>query len=285
MKILFVSDYLLSENSGGAQQSNAAMIAEGISRGHCIVEFAASTKPSVLHCDYDLIISSNLEMMNFIYGDYILDRIINGSETHVRLEHDSCLYLQDDDREKLFRSSALNFFLSNFHLNRFKSMYGDYFGETAIVPDPISRKKFRKMNVPKKVPFVYCGFLHKLKGVHNLIAFAERNREHKISVYGWGEQSIVNELKSIPNIIFHDPVPNSATAYIYASAHYVFHAPLVDEPFCRMVGEALLCGCGVVGATDRIGAHIEYANLGYDKFAESCDNAHKNFWEKVEKIA
>ena len=62
MNILFISDFNLNHNSGGAQVSN------------------------------DLIISSNLEVINQT-SNYLLDYIIN-HPNHIRLEHDSCLYLE-----------------------------------------------------------------------------------------------------------------------------------------------------------------------------------------------
>ena len=49
-----------------------------------------------------------------------------------------------------------------------------------------------------------------------------------------------------------------------------------------MVGEALLCGVKeIIGSTEKIGAYLELRKVGIEKFVDGCNNAPKNFWEKI----
>ena len=147
MKILFVSDFSLKQNSGGAQVSNDAIIKHGEQLGHEIVLHNIDSAYTDFLCSYDLVISSNLEVINKNTPDK-LNFILNHPQ-HIRLEHDSCLYLDQDIRKQLFESSKINFFLSEFHISFFREMYGDIFPNVEIVADPIDTKLFCKSNKQK----------------------------------------------------------------------------------------------------------------------------------------
>ena len=63
MKILLVSDFGIRHSLGGAQRSNRLILDEGIERGHDISIYHYDTDQSVLWDNYDLVISSNLEII------------------------------------------------------------------------------------------------------------------------------------------------------------------------------------------------------------------------------
>ena len=118
-RVLFVSDYTLNEAPGGAQISNSLIINKGRELGHEITEHHWRSSIVDFLSHYDLIISSNLHktvLSKPEKTEYILKH-----PNHVRLEHDSCHYLSSESRKKLFSSTKKNFFLSNFHLDFFKS--------------------------------------------------------------------------------------------------------------------------------------------------------------------
>lgn len=274
MKVLFISDFSLDQNSGGAQVSNDFIIRKGKSLGFDITLHTYDSSSLNLIYTYDLVVSSNMEILN--KNDQIFNYIIN-HKNHVRLEHDSCSYLSEARRKQLFTSSQKNFFLSDFHLDFFKKKYGDYFKNTEIVYDYISLDYFKESDNEKHFDIVYCGFLHELKGLNSLIDFALKNKNRKISVFGWGN---TDKLKKAKNIEYLGKKNNFEISNIFKKSKYVFHSPIVNEPFCRMVGEALLCGCEIIGDTSKIGSYLEWEKVGLDKFKEKCSNATEEFWEK-----
>ena len=100
MRVLFVSDYTLANRGGGAQVSNDLIIKKGRSLGHEIIEHDHNSSFVDFLSSYDLLVSSNLEMINHQTPNKI-DFILKHTN-HIRLEHDSCLYLDNTLRQKLF---------------------------------------------------------------------------------------------------------------------------------------------------------------------------------------
>jgi glycosyltransferase involved in cell wall biosynthesis len=283
MKVLFISDFNINQNCGGAQVSNELIISFGKSLGHDITLFDYQTSPIELISRFDLIISSNLEALSS-QRPYIFDYIFN-HDNHVRLEHDSCLYLNDDLRRQLFCHSKKNFFLSEFHIEFFKQKYGNYFSNVEIVYDPVDCSEVLNNSINKKYDIIYAGFLHELKGSSNLYKFAKENPDRKIDVFGWTyDEHIINQFSSLKNITFHGKKSHSEILEVYTQSKYIYHNPIVNEPFCRMVGEALLCGCDFIGDKSKIGSIQEFEKNGYNKFAENCKNAAEIFWNKINTL-
>ena len=85
MNILWLADFNLHHNVGGAQRSDAIIIDEGYKLGHSIIPFNYDSEADLLSREYDLVVSANLEnlhrrpeVMNFLLYH----------PNHVRLEHD-----------------------------------------------------------------------------------------------------------------------------------------------------------------------------------------------------
>ena len=280
-RVLFVSDFDLKEAPGGAQISNSEIIKTGQDLGYQITEHFHNSSITDFLSHYDLLISSNMaaiaksaDKINFILKH----------KNHVRLEHDSCQYLTEQGRKLIFGSSKKNFFLSDFHLSFFKQLYGDIFGDTEIIYDPIDTEIFKKSNLEKIYDVVYCGYLHPDKGFQNLLEFAERNTNRKIDVFGMADKIInVKSLDSLHNITVHDQwLEKEQVAKVFQQSNAVFHSPIVNEPFCRMVAEAILCGVEeIIGSPNKIGSCLEFQKVGYNEFSNSCKNAANKFWQKV----
>jgi len=101
-------------------------------------------------------------------------------------------------------------------------------------------------------------------------------------VFGWGEASAERFFKDIKNIKYHGLLSHDEVAEVFKKSKALFHSPIVNEPFCRMVGEALLCGVNeIIGDTSKIGSYNEFNKVGYDKFKEGCQNSASKFWEKI----
>lgn len=285
MNILFISDFSISEKYGGAEISNNILIKRGRELGHNIIEFNLNSSPIILFQNFDLVISSNFCALNYYDSNKFIYNYIINHPKHVRLEHDSCMYFSEEDRKKLFTSTKKTFFLTDFHAEFFKKFYGDYFSNIEIVYDPLDVDRFTEADVEKIYDIVYCGFLSDLKGANNLIDFAQKNKHRQITIFGWSEdEQLVQKIKNTENIILKDRVSHSDIHNIYQRAKYIFHAPRINEPFCMMVAEALLCGCSFIGDDSKIGSYQEIQKNGIEKFKSRCKDSKDIFWKIINSL-
>jgi len=278
MDVLIISDFGLHHTLGGAQRSNQIIIDEGNIRGHNISCFHYDSHVSVLQQGYDVVISSNLEIISSRYPKLVQN--IPNLDNHVRLEHDSNLYWTNEFRKHFWKSCKISFFLTKFHHEFFVRMYGDFFQNIKIVPDPID-KSFYDMKLERSNKIGYIGFMHQLKGTNNFLKYAKQNPDKEFIVAAWGAKEwleCINELKNVEFIgkLNHDQMP-----LFYNTIDSLYYNPICNEPFCRSVGEALMCGTKIIGGSDRIGSLKMYQS-DQDTFREKCINAANNFWEILE---
>ena len=177
MKVLLVSDFGIRHSLGGAQRSNQLILDEGVQRGHDISIYHYDTDQSVLWDTYDVVISSNLEVIS--KTNPMVLQYCATSNNHVRLEHDFCRYLDNNVREYLYTSCKKAFFLTNYHYKKFVEYYGDYFVNVEIVPDPINMYRFYNMELERKDDILYVGFMHPLKGTNNFISYVNNNPDNR----------------------------------------------------------------------------------------------------------
>ena len=131
---------------------------------------------------------------------------------------------------------------------------------------------------------VYCGYIHELKGAKKIIDFAKKNPDKEISIFGWSHVDPNEFFKNQNNIKFGGLKTQEEVADILKQSKAIFHSPIVNEPFCRMIGEALLCGVEeVIGEVNKIGSYLEFNKVGYDEFKNKCENASEIFWQKIEQ--
>ena len=101
--------------------TNKLLIDKGRELGLDIKEHHHNSSVTDFLSSYDLVINSNLEAISKISPPKI--PLIIKSPNSVRLEHDSCSYLDNDTRKLLFSKAKKNFFLSNYHYNYFKHLF------------------------------------------------------------------------------------------------------------------------------------------------------------------
>ena len=280
MDILLVSDFGIHHNLGGAQRSNQILIQEGFNRGHNIKCHHYDT-PGIPKGDYDIVISSNLEVLNNQEPGMI--DWLNGLPNHVRLEHDMCHYLDNSRRQTLYENCKKTFFLTPHHYNCYKKYYGDYFVNVEIVPDPIDTSVFYDYKKATINRVVYIGFLHELKGLEKLYTFA-KSTPMEVDIYGWGDKGWISKFEELPNCMIHGPVAHEKIAEILNRYSYMFLEPVLDEPFCRAVGEALCCGVEIISSSNNIGSLELYKEVGHDKYMEMVGQAGTKFWEILEQL-
>lgn len=281
MKILFISDFGIHHNSGGAQRSNQILIDEGVYRGHDISIYHYDSKQEILWDNYDIVISSNLEVIS--QTNPMLIQYCATADKHIRLEHDFCRYLDSNIRKYLYSSCIKTFFLTNYHYKKFIEYYGDYFVNVEIVPDPIDKHKFYNMGLVRSNDILYIGFMHPLKGTDNFINYVNNNPNKNFKVAGWGDKRYEDFMRSASNIEFIGKINHSKMPELYNTHAKMYYKPEFDEPFCRAVGEALMCGVEIIGDSDKIGS-LYMMQEDPINFATRCDNASKTFWEILENV-
>jgi|LULM01.1.fsa_nt_gb glycosyltransferase involved in cell wall biosynthesis len=278
MNILWISDFGVHHNIGGAQRSNLLIIEEGKKRNHSIEEFYFDTDPHVLNNTYDMIVSSNLETLSRKMPNII--SYIASHPNHVRLEHDANRYLTTADRKKLFRSCKKTFFLTQFHYDQFIDMYGSIFQNVEIIPDPIDTNVFYNMEKERENKILNVGFMHRLKGTENFFHYVLNSPEISFVMAAWGDPTYENAAKSIKNIEWLGRVPYNAMPELYNRYTTMYYHPVFYEPFCRSVGEAMLCGMNI-NANHIVGSLHYYHEIGKEKFKTQCHEAPQTFWNKI----
>ena len=148
-KILWISDFDLTEAPGGAQRSDKILIDKGKLlqaniKNVTTKEIAGSNEYSNFLSsleNYDLVVSSNISYIYSLHPSII--QTLHNHKNHVRIEHDSNLYLTTEERHKLFGNCKKSFFLSQFHLDFFKEDYGLDLHTAEIIQDPIDPDVFK----------------------------------------------------------------------------------------------------------------------------------------------
>lgn len=284
MKILWIADMNTSIHQGGSQQTNKAMIDYGRSLGITVDELNYGNMSIKITSDtknqYDFIISNNVYLFSKIPGflDW-LDQLPN----HIRYEHDANSYLTQRDRAKLFRNAKLSLFLSEEHLQYFQDVYGQLFKDipTAIATPHIDQTLFYNYNIQRSDSLLWCGLLHMLKGLNSLQKYA--NAGNSITISAIGNFSLIADLIKLPNVRLVGQTPYEQMPILYNQHKTLLYHPGQLEPFCRTVGEALLCGMEI--NTDnsqyKIGALELYNRVGLEQFQHICNNAGAVFWDAI----
>lgn len=281
-KILWLADYDLDVAPGGAQRSDKIIIDQGKLLGYNILKLNYETYNSSVNIhDYDVVITSNLYVLSVKNPDLIDN--ISKHKYHVRLEHDSNEYLKQEDRIKLFGSCVKSVFLSDFHISFFKQKYGNIFKNVEIVYDPIDFYNFRNINAEREEKILYAGYMHPLKGSFEFFDFVLSNPNQQFVIAGWTDNKVLHHLcDSISNVEYLGLKKYEEMSVIYNKYKYMFYNPNLNEPFCRSVAEAILCGMLILTSKEnKIGCINEISKIGIEKFREECGRAALTFWQKI----
>jgi glycosyltransferase involved in cell wall biosynthesis len=278
-KILFISDFNLSHNIGGAQRSNAILIDQGRKLGFDITEATFEANFAELDFNnFDAVISSNLHAIISLNSD-IIDKI-SKHNFHVRLEHDLNSYLKAEDRVKLFESCKKTVFLTNFHKEVFVSRYGDFYKNVEIIPDPIDPNIFFDKKNERSSDILYVGYMHEAKGSIRFFDFALNNPKRQFVVAGWTDSKLLDFLlNKTPNVKNLGAIPHEKMPELYNSYKEIFYSPNFPEPFCRSVCEALFSGMKMLFNPPNIGCLKEIEKVGLDNYKLECATAPAKFWD------
>lgn len=277
-KVLWVADFTVEQNIGGAQRTDYFIIEEGKRRGYDFTFLNYNSDKSILDTEYDIVVSGNLE--NLSNSKTLLNYLFN-HKYHVRYEHDSNSYLSKDVRYTLFNSTKHNFFLSKFHYETFVNIYGDIFKNVDIVTSPIDGNIFKDLKQEREDKILYIGFMHHLKGINNFFTKVLNNPHIKFVMACWGNPILEMYAKLFKNIEWLGKKDYSEMHLLYNKYSKIYYHPSKFEPFCRSIGEAILCGMDF-DCSDNIGAIHDYKNYGLNEMKNMCLNSPNKFWNIIE---
>jgi len=287
VKILWINDLHISEHVGGAQQTNQLVIDYGKAHGIDIDELNYNNNGLKITPQtqkiYDYIITNNVYLFSKIPG--FLDWV-NQLSNSIRFEHDANSYLSQTNRKKLFQNAKLSIFLSDEHLQYFQDTYGKLFTEipTTVVHPCIDTSLFYDYQTQRSDYTLYAGLLHPLKSLASLKKRALMGK--KVLISAIGNFNLIDDIIKLPNVRFVGTTSYEQMPTLYNQHKQLLYCPGQLEPFCRMVGEALLCNMPI--DTDnckyKIGALELYNRIGYSKFQMVCGHAAQVFWETVNNL-
>jgi len=123
--------------------------------------------------------------------------------------------------------------------------------------------------------------MHFLKGTHSFFTHVIKNPDKKFVMAAWGAKTLERTARRFPNVEWLGTVPYDKMPELFNQYQRMYYHPAKFEPFCRSVGEALLCGIEVDGG-DNIGALKDYHEFGLDSLRQMCSQSKKTFWDLVE---
>jgi len=270
-KIMWVADYSVKHNKGGAQQTNQEMIKYGRSKG-IYIKTINKDEPIPEKLDYDAIILNNITQ--FCTED--LERLLDTGKC-IRYEHD---YWVAENMPDMYKRCKHVVFLSPLHKKTAEDKCGYKIKNSSLVPSPIDTNAFMfDESIKKEKGSVCCiGNLVKDKGSESLLEFIDSNQNMKFYIAGWGEE--VEEFKKRENVEFLGELDRKQIIKVYQKCEYFYHRPLWNEPFGRTVIEAFLCGCHLL-LNDSVGAiswDWDYSN--YEEIKKNVQSQN-NFWRVI----
>lgn len=271
MNILWIADFSVKENKGGAQQTNDIMIKAGRKRGHKIdIVLQGSQRRSAI--GYDLVVLNNVSL---IEKEYLDDLVASGR--CIRYEHD---YWVAENYPELYKRVRRNIFLSPLHLEMAEKIVGYKIENVTLIPSPISSKLFNMEGVKKKRGTVlYTGQLCEKKGIDGFVKYIKDNPHLEFTVIGWGQD--VDKVRGYDNVTILDEMEMKDLVEYYKESEYFYHRPEWKEPFGRAVMEAYLCGCSLI-LNDNVGAvSWDWDFSNYDQVVENLNSVDK-FWKVLE---
>ena len=270
MKVLWIADFLLKDNKGGAQQTNSVMIKAGRKRGHSIRVVSGGSLPDSKG-SYDVIVINNVTKYTKeqIGGLVATGRVI-------RYEHDHWVA---ENYPELYKEVKHTIFLSPFHKESIEKQIGYKIKNSSLVPSPIDTKRFTLGKEKEDNTVIYTGNICKEKGIEGLIEYALENKHLKFYVIGWG--AMVEDVKKIDNIQYLEGMEQEKLVEYYQKCEYFYHRPTWKEPFGRTVVEAYLCGCNLL-LNNNVGAISWDWDYSDYNLIQKKVQSQSNFWNIIE---
>ncbi len=288
MKIGWLQDLEFLHTDGGAQMTDRAHYYEGVRRGHEMHAIIGATGGANMAQPFDgFIISNAMSFRMEVFGE-----IRKVGAPYVIFAHDYICrwrlhYAQQPKckqcylRERwlpILQEARLMIWLSPLHRRGWLFNYPELKTKPYIlVPSPVSPKEFYPLGKERKGAAAINSHLG-FKGRENLIGWAKTHPDVQVDLVGSNEA-----LEGLPpNIAYKGAMaPVAMNAWLNEHEALV-HLPVTWQPFERVVAEAYLAGCRIIG-NGAVGALSYPWFKSRELVAQHCAEAPRRFWEAVEK--
>ena len=178
-----------------------------------------------------------------------------------------------EERLWLYRDAALNVYLSPLHAKVSEDLIGlaeppPFF----VLPPTIDTTRFYNRQGERDIDYLFVGVISEAKG---LAAMRDRFADENIVLIGRCAPGIKVDFGTHIDHLPYDQIP----LYMNRAKNFVF-LPRWPEPQGRVVAEAALCGCKIIG-NDNVGALSFGADLADPAIYRDAEAL---FWTRVEEI-
>ena len=174
--------------------------------------------------------------------------------------------------QTLHRESLLDVFLSPLHLDTTRRILDQDLPQSYVLAPLIDTQQFRNQNLERDIEYLFVGVIGEAKGLEAL----RRDYGHTdIHLIGKCAPDTVLDFGHALGHVPYDQIPH----WMNRAKNFVF-LPRWPEPQGRVVCEAALCGCHIIG-NDHVGA------LSFDfDLADPAqyDGVPDRFWQHVESL-
>jgi glycosyltransferase involved in cell wall biosynthesis len=176
-------------------------------------------------------------------------------------------------RRWLYEEAALNVYLSPLHQHVTQSLLQLKDGPPSyVLPPLIDTSRFYNRGIERDIDYLFVGVISEAKG---LDAMREQYGDKDLWLVGGISSDVKLDFgRHVPHVAY-DEVP----LYMNRAKNFVF-LPRWPEPQGRVVAEAALCGCNIIG-NENVGA------LSFDMDLSDLANytgVEAGFWDRVEGI-
>jgi glycosyltransferase involved in cell wall biosynthesis len=182
-------------------------------------------------------------------------------------------FAQEPLLQRLYKESALNVFLSPLHQRISESLLGGVGLASAYVLKPmIDTQRFANTGQERDIEYLFVGVIGEAKGLR---AMRERFGNADIHLIGRCAPGIKLDFGNHLGHVPYDEVP----LYMNRAKNFVF-LPRWPEPQGRVVAEAALCGCNIIG-NGNVGALSFNMDLSDPQNYAGVED---EFWVKLENL-
>lgn len=172
----------------------------------------------------------------------------------------------------LYESASLNVFLSPLHLATSERLLGQMMPNGFVLRPVIDTTQFRNYHQQRDIEYLFVGLIGEAKGLSEM---RERFRDTDIHLIGQAAPGAKIDFGRHIGFVPYAEVPR----WMNRAANFVF-LPHWPEPQGRVVAEAALCGCTIIG-NGNVGALSFDFDLA-DPFQYGASE--QAFWEVVETL-
>jgi glycosyltransferase involved in cell wall biosynthesis len=173
----------------------------------------------------------------------------------------------------LYEDAALNVYLSPMHRDVTETLLGSTALPPSYILNPlIDTHQFRNLKQKRDIEYLFVGVVSEAKGFESMRARFKNQDIHFVGRCAPGTKLDFGT--------YHGHVPyEQVSQYMNRAANFVF-LPRWPEPQGRVVAEAALCGCNIIG-NENVGALSLEMDLADPR---NYLNVEEDFWKSIEEL-